>query len=290
MPVRWVHVRKLTLALCSFTALFALFAAFPPGASAQEALITALKQRFHLTEITTEGVIAEPGTVLTIQVPGINAEPYPTMITFENPVVNGRVKQRSKFLGFVRSTNSQILQPGQKVYVTKINASEGKKDQLKVTILTADAFMATYDNTSYGGGYQTPKRYSTTLAFQLPKGSLATMTVPQATKLIEAVLSYNPKDQGQVRAAGVITNNCEPNCTVSATTGAPAGGAVVSSTGDASSVAPASAPTIALGQTPDQVTAIMGEPKQIVDLGVKKIYVYPSMKIFFTNNKVSNVE
>ena len=47
---------------------------------------------------------------------------------------------------------------------------------------------------------------------------------------------------------------------------------------------------IALGQTPGQVTAALGQPKSIVDLGTKKIYVYPEMKVTFKGGKVSDVE
>jgi len=59
--------------------------------------------------------------------------------------------------------------------------------------------------------------------------------------------------------------------------------------------APAAAPagppkTIALGQTFDEVTSILGAPKSIVDLGPKKIYVYPDMKITFNGGKVADVQ
>jgi hypothetical protein len=49
-------------------------------------------------------------------------------------------------------------------------------------------------------------------------------------------------------------------------------------------------PTIALGQTIDQVTAAIGQPAKIVDLGAKKLYSYPDMKITFMNGKVSDVQ
>jgi hypothetical protein len=55
----------------------------------------------------------------------------------------------------------------------------------------------------------------------------------------------------------------------------------------ASSTEPAE---ISLGQTISEVEAILGKPKQIVSLGAKKIYVYPSMKITFINGKVNDVE
>jgi hypothetical protein len=49
-------------------------------------------------------------------------------------------------------------------------------------------------------------------------------------------------------------------------------------------------PTIALGQTKDQVTAAFGQPVRIAKLGVKEIFYYKDMRVTFTNGKVSNVE
>lgn len=48
--------------------------------------------------------------------------------------------------------------------------------------------------------------------------------------------------------------------------------------------------TITLGQTIEEVVALMGNPKQIVKLGNKEIYVYADMKITFVGGKVGNVE
>jgi hypothetical protein len=47
---------------------------------------------------------------------------------------------------------------------------------------------------------------------------------------------------------------------------------------------------ISLGQTTSEVEAILGKPKQIVNLGAKKMYIYPSMKITFVDGKVSDVQ
>lgn len=282
MLIRSTYVRKLTLGVLSALTLALTMA---PAALAQDQLLTALQQRYHITEINMQGVAAVPGTVLTIQADGINAEPYPTMITFENPVVDGQVKQRSKGLGLLRSTNSQVLQPGQKVYITKIHGSTNShEDQLKITFLTCDAVLATY-----GGNYsqyQAAKRYSGTLAFKLPKGALETMSADDAAKLIEAVLTVNPADQVRAIDSGTVARSCEPHCAVSTTTGTVVGGAVVA----APAGAPAAPPTIALGQTIAQVTGTMGEPQQIIDLGAKKIYKYPDMKVIFMNGQVSDVQ
>jgi len=49
-------------------------------------------------------------------------------------------------------------------------------------------------------------------------------------------------------------------------------------------------PTVALGQTPDQVMQALGKPKSIMDLGIKKIYVYPDMKVTFKAGKVTDIQ
>ena len=48
--------------------------------------------------------------------------------------------------------------------------------------------------------------------------------------------------------------------------------------------------TITLDQTFDQVVAILGQPRQIVDLGAKKIYIYKDVKVTFQNGRVSDVQ
>ena len=48
--------------------------------------------------------------------------------------------------------------------------------------------------------------------------------------------------------------------------------------------------TIALGQTMQQVEALLGSPRNIVDLGEKKMYLYKDMKITFIGGKVNDVQ
>jgi hypothetical protein len=47
---------------------------------------------------------------------------------------------------------------------------------------------------------------------------------------------------------------------------------------------------ISLGQSIEAVTALLGAPTRIVDLGAKKIYSYPDMRVIFTNGLVSDVQ
>lgn len=55
--------------------------------------------------------------------------------------------------------------------------------------------------------------------------------------------------------------------------------------------APPPAPkTIAIGQTRDQVIAIMGEPTKVVKLPTKEVDYYPDMKVIFVAGKVKDVQ
>jgi hypothetical protein len=48
--------------------------------------------------------------------------------------------------------------------------------------------------------------------------------------------------------------------------------------------------TISLGQTPEQVEAILGKPDKIVNLGQKVTYIYKDMKVIFQDGKVADVQ
>jgi hypothetical protein len=49
-------------------------------------------------------------------------------------------------------------------------------------------------------------------------------------------------------------------------------------------------PTIALGQSFDEVQKILGKPDQVINLGSKVTYVYKSMKVIFMDGKVADVQ
>ncbi len=56
-------------------------------------------------------------------------------------------------------------------------------------------------------------------------------------------------------------------------------------------VSPAAAPPsktpLTIGQTVEEVTGILGQPVNVVDMGSKKIYVFKDLKVTFTNGKAS---
>lgn len=49
--------------------------------------------------------------------------------------------------------------------------------------------------------------------------------------------------------------------------------------------------TLRLGMTPEQVEVVQGgKPPKVIDLGSKKTYVYPDMKIIFVDGKVTDIQ
>jgi hypothetical protein len=58
----------------------------------------------------------------------------------------------------------------------------------------------------------------------------------------------------------------------------------------AGSAAPAAKGPLTVGQTPDEVIAILGQPVNIVDMGPKKIYVFKDLKVTFLNGKAQTFQ
>jgi hypothetical protein len=53
---------------------------------------------------------------------------------------------------------------------------------------------------------------------------------------------------------------------------------------------PAEPATVALGQTPDEVTAALGQPAKKAKIGTKEIYFYKDLKVTFVNGKVKDIQ
>jgi hypothetical protein len=295
--------------------------------SEPDGLVIALKNKYPVTQTSPDRTqIAQPGIVMQVVKGGINARPWDSMMSFDNLIVDGAVQQRSRWIELTKTTEARlgqgkdllILQPGEKVYISKIESkTESKDDLLKISVLSCDP-RPVDDGASQ-------KRYGATLSFKMPKNSLAESAPDQIEQMVEALLTPEPggatgnnkaaaaAPPTQPRAAAPASQNKQvtktaqamaaPVLTAVAARMVPFGGAIAqlasashsktSSTGAPAAAAPsAQAPTqnIALGQTIEQVVASMGQPKQIVDLGTKKIYTYPNLKIVFVNGKVNDVQ
>jgi hypothetical protein len=249
----------------------------------QDGLMSALKAKYPITEATADRTqISQPGIVMHIVKNGINAQPWDTMISFDNLIADGALQQHSRWVSLTQATQARlgqtknllVLKPGDTVYITKIEPKIESKDEiLKISILSCDPL-----DVDEGAS---KKRYVATLSFKMPKNSLAESSPGQIEQMVETFLAPDVTDArgSNHRVASAPRSSPRP---VAPAHQPPA----------AAEAAPAQPATqsIALGQTISQVVAVMGQPQQIVDLGAKKTYTYPDLKIVFVNGKVSDVQ
>jgi hypothetical protein len=121
-------------------------------------------------------------------------------------------------------------------------------------------------------------RYQCTLKFIYPKGSAPSTddvlkTVAEVFKVQEDDSAKSDDKSGdQQQGAAPADANQQP-----AADQAPA-------------APPAPPATVGIGQTPDEVVAILGQPDKIINLGPKQIYVYKDLKVTFVKGKVTDAQ
>jgi hypothetical protein len=127
-------------------------------------------------------------------------------------------------------------------------------------------------------------RYITDLKFPF-KGSIP--SVDQVDSTIAEVVKVQADDSA---AAGKDAKQPAPAPASQAAAAAPAPMAAIPPPPPPPDTPPPAPKTIKLKQTREEVVAAFGEPTSIRDLGVKKIYIYPDMKVTFVNNKVTDIQ
>ena len=116
----------------------------------------------------------------------------------------------------------------------------------------------------------------------LPAAPASATAPPKETAYAESAPAAEPNGEADVNAQLQAADSAETDVAGST----PIGGVA----SNAAPAAPAAPVSIALGQSVDQVTAALGAPLTVIDLGGKKIYKYKDMKITFKAGKVSDVE
>jgi hypothetical protein len=150
---------------------------------------------------------------------------------------------------------------GEKFWVTEVVAQKGG--------ILVKTFSEPYPDSSGN-----KVRYYGEITFPFTKHSVP--PVDDFVKTVSEVMTVQPPDEsGQPAQAA-----------------APAAAPAPAFTPDTPPPPPSDAPspTIALGQTKDQVTAALGQPTRTAKVGVKEIFFYKDQKVTFTNGKVSDVE
>lgn len=171
-------------------------------------------------------------------------------LTFANNYKGGRIKQGLLDTIVTTGGENRTFQQGDKFYVNKI---ESKGNNVVFTLCSADL----YDGI----------RYYLSVAFQFSKGYLVAGNLENIRQTIGEVFT-------------IEQTGGKPGSE-------PADSAAQQSPEQEQSAQPVS---IEIGQTIDQVVAILGQPEKTVKLGNKQIYVYKDLKITFIDGKVSDVQ
>ena len=274
------------LTLCLLTAA---------SASAQDpaAIQKKLVAEFALTQPTADlSDIVTAGSILVLQKSNLMMAPVTGTNFYQNTYKDGRISQNAA--GKVTSALGRFSRlpgasapsapatrtyvTGEKMWVTKIDVKTDGKENEVIFDLYTDAVADV--------------RYKAALKIVFPKGA----TDDQVDKIVAEVFKVQPPDQQQAPAGGQQAAPAAAQQQAVPPVAAPPPPTDNAPVPDVPpppppSDAPAAPPqTISLGQTPDQVTAILGQPQKIVNLGTKQTYYYKDLKVVFTGGKVSDVQ
>jgi hypothetical protein len=237
-----------------------------------------LEGKYQLTKPTDDkSDIVTAGAVLVLQKDKLLMYPTSTQVPPVNTYSGGRLSEgaygvHQKLQGFgsmIGHPPPQTVQGRQ--FVT------GEKFWVTSIAVQPDGVLFTL----FSDPYQDIRYYSQ-LKFIYPKGS--NLSADQVLSLVAEVLTVQADDSAksddggnQQQAAAGGDANQQPAAAADAPAAAPA--------------APAAPPaTVEMGQTPDQVTAILGQPDKILNLGTKQIYVYKDLKVTFVKGKVTDAQ
>jgi hypothetical protein len=270
-------------------AIFASVISFSIASGAQSvSLQDQLAAQYKLVKMgsdTSGYSVTEEGTLLTVQKGGLLGIPYKDTSILNNKYENGVVHPPNvaikKGIDIIRQRLNQdeqttkLFKAGDKVYPSKIEVNAAK-DIVTMGIVACD----TCNNTD-------PPTYNKAqIIFQFPKGSLANANAGQVEDTIGQLLAIS--DSGSDDKQAEITQG-DANPSDQQQTDQQ-GSAQQADQTRQQSAAQSEPETIQVGQTPEQVKAILGKPDKDVNLGVREIYIYKDMQVTFKDGKVSDVQ
>lgn len=263
-----------------------------PATLIQEKLASQIK----LTKAAADhSDIVTAGDIVLLHKDGLmmcsSTSPYAFSNTYNNGVLsanlNNRAKSAMKSFAFGRipvfggggsatdamknGCTSRKFVAGEKFWVTGISL---QKDGILVSTISDP-----YNDVRYFGEVK----------FPFPSGH-----VPPADTFAQTVaelLTVVPSDdKGDKDAQSGPQPKGDQQAKQAAPAPAPAASAPMPDIAPPPPPADAPPPTIAVGQTKDQVTAAFGKPAKEAKIGAKEIFYYKDMKVTFTNGKVTNVD
>lgn len=261
--------------------------ALPAWSEDLAAIKQALEAKYALTTTTADKTdIVTPGCVLVLKKDRLVTVDVKSKNLYQNTYKNGEITQnplgkttvwlRKRIPGASSASGSdREFVSGEKLWVTGIDV---KEDGVVFTLFT-DAYSDV--------------RYEASLTFPFHK--YAPRTLSEATELVGEVFDIQPSDDPKTpQQASTGKGKPQPAPAsprpVSTSPAPPTGGEAPPPPIAPPPPAPADPKTISTGQSPEQVTAILGAPVKVVKLGSKQIYYYKDMKVIFVNDKVTDVQ
>jgi len=126
----------------------------------------------------------------------------------------------------------------------------------------------------------------------LPPAPVAATAPPQQTGFAAIAPPPDPNVQTELKQQSQEADQAEKEVLQEAGYGGPGDSGMATPPPPGNNVPPPAPATrkVTMGMSVDEVVASWGQPKDIVDLGNKKIYVYDSMKFTFTNGKLTSAQ
>jgi hypothetical protein len=248
-----------------------LWAVFLMPAGAQQpntkgAILQQLEAQYVPTQTTADkSDIVTAGSILTLKKDNLMTVAISSGSVCPNTYKDGRITQSAvakitcgRAIGL--ALKRKIFLAGQKLWLTNIEVNDGSV----IFELYTDAYAG--------------ERYRATLTFGFNKGPVP--PVDAVEKSVAEVFSAEPPPAPASQPAPAVQPPAAPQA-------APANQEAPLPPIDV----PAAPPTeIRVGQTSEQVVAILGKPEKVVKLPTKEIYYYKNLTVTFVNGKMTDAQ
>jgi hypothetical protein len=232
--------------------LMLLLTASTSFAATRDEAASAVTARYRITTPAFFGGFSEIGSVLTPRRERLRVN-RPSKAFKPNVVRNRQLVEAGGGDLPLGGVHDDSLKPGERLHLYGVSTGN---DYVQLDLYTVTTYVV------HGSGTRGPTPLQASVRFQYD-GGLAGVTTRQLLDDIGEWLAA----EGEPRPAAVESRPAaEPRGAGRATS------------------------TIRLGQTQEEVTAILGPPEKQVLLGAKTIFVYRDLKVVFVDGKVTDAE
>lgn len=250
---------------------------YAQAADPKDVLVQKLNAQFVLTTMTADGTdVVKAGSPVALHMNGLQMCSVQAKIPFPNTFKDGKLSQ-GKFAWGMAMGLAQPSLPTANVPLRSFVADE-KFWVTAIGIEKGDVLFKFYSDV-YGND-----RYYAQLAFPFDKKG--GIPVDDLLKNIAQVVTAESANTNSAPAAASSTATPSPEQSAAP----PPVMAPIAPPPPPADTPPPAPPTVSLGQTMDQVTAVMGQPKSVAKVGTKTIFNYSDLKVIFVDGKVSDVQ